>query len=274
MFKIGIFSKMNRVTVKALRHYDEIGLLKPCHVDETTGYRYYLSDQLPRLHRILALKQVGFSLNEIIDMMEREMSAEKMIAYLEGKQSAIAKTIEDERVKLNQVEAYLKILRQEEMNVSYDVLLKELPEVIVASMRRRIPNYDAFNAIYPEMGSYMKEQNVKCAVPEYCFTIYHDGEYKETDIDVEICEAVTDFGRDSDTIKFKKIDNVKTAACIMHKGPYNRIGMAYGAVMKWIEGNGYRISGFPRESYIDGIWNKENSEEWLTEIQIPVEVNG
>lgn len=156
--------------------------------------------------------------------------------------------------------------------MSYNIIIKELPEVIVASMRAVIPNYDAFNTIYPEMGNYMIKENVKCATPPYCFTLYHDGEYKETDIDVDICEAVTDFGRDSDNVKFKKIDAVKTAACVFHKGPYSSIGISYGAIMKWIEENGYEVTGLPRESYIDGCWNKENPADWLTEIQVPVAV--
>lgn len=154
----------------------------------------------------------------------------------------------------------------------HNVVLKELPEVIVASMRKIIPDYEAFNTIYPEMGEYMKQQNVKCATPGYCFTLYHDGEYKESDIDVEICESVTDFGEDSDQVKFKRLEAVKMAACVIHKGPYNTIGLAYGAITKWIEGNGYEIIGLPRESYIDGIWNKENPEDWLTEIQIPIKL--
>lgn len=156
--------------------------------------------------------------------------------------------------------------------MQYNVILKELPQVIVASMRKNIPNYEAFNTLYPEMGKYMEEQKVKCAAPGYCFTIYHDGEYKDTDIDVEICEAVSYAAQDSDEVKFKTLEAVKTAASAIHQGPYSTIGMAYGAVMKWIEENGYEIIGLPRESYIDGIWNKENSEEWLTEIQIPVKL--
>jgi len=270
MYKIGLFSKMNKVTVKTLRHYDEIGLLKPSRVDEETGYRYYSSKEILRLHRILALKQIGFSLAEIIEAMEKDMSAERMLEYLEGKYDAISRTIEDERAKLNKVKAYMKIIRQEEEYMSYEVVLKELPEVIVASMRTVIPDYEAFNTIYPKMGRYMQEQNSRCALPEYCFTIYHDGEYKEKDIDVEICQAVMEYGKDSDEVKFKKIDAVETAACVFHKGPYNTIGMAYGAVMQWIEENGYQVMGLPRESYIDGIWNKENPDEWLTEVQVPV----
>ncbi|PKM83227.1 MAG: MerR family transcriptional regulator [Firmicutes bacterium HGW-Firmicutes-14] len=270
MFKIGVFSKINRITVKTLRHYDEIGLLKPCFVDETTGYRYYSADQMPRLHRILALRQIGFSLNEIMAALEQDIDAGTMIKYLEGKQAEVARTIQSERAKLAQIVSYIDFLKQEECNMSYNIILKELPEVIVASMRTVIPNYDAFNTIYPKMGKYMMEQKCRCAVPEYCFTIYHDGEYRESDIDVEICQAVVEAGKDSDSVKFKKIDGVETAACVLHKGPYSTIGRAYGAAMKWIEDNNYEIAGPPRESYLDGIWNKEDPEEWLTEVQIPV----
>lgn len=270
MYKIGLFSKMNKVTVKTLRHYDEIGLLKPSRVSEESGYRYYSSRETVRLHRILALKQIGFSLNEIMEAMDKDMSPDRMVDYLEGKQAAILKTIDDQQSKLDQVQAYLKIIRQEEKYMSYDVVLKELPEVIVASMRTVIPNYEALNTIYPKMGRFMEEQDAKCAVPGYCFTLYHDGEYKEKDIDVEICEAVMEFKTDSEEIKFKKIPAAKIAACVFHTGPYDTIGMAYGAVMQWVEENNFEVVGLPRESYIDGIWNKENPEEWLTEVQVPV----
>ena len=89
-------------------------------------------------------------------------------------------------------------------------------------------------------------------------------------IDIEFCEAVPKRGKDTETIKFKKIDKIDTAACVMHKGPYSTLGEAYSAVYKWIEENNYIPCDNPRESYIDGIWNKEDPEEWLTEIQVPI----
>lgn len=271
MYKIGLFSKMNNVTIKTLRYYDEIGLLKPSHVDEFTGFRYYTADQMPRLYRILMLKGISFSINEIFNALEEDISANMMINYLEGKQAETIKTIRDEQAKLIQIQSYLKILKQVPY-MSYNIVIKELPGVIVASMRRVIPNFDAFSIIYPEMDQYLQIQKLKYAIPEYCFTIYHDGNYKEADIDAEFCQAVTDYARDSDQVKFKKIAAVDTAACVLHKGPYDTIGMAYGAVMKWIEANGYEITGIPRESYINGCWNKENPEDRLTEVQVPVKL--
>lgn len=200
-----------------------------------------------------------------------------MISFLEQKQKETEELIMSEQKRLIEIGLLLKQLKQEGEMMKYSVIIKELPEVIVASVRQKIANYDEFFKLYdeffklyPKMGKQMRKQNVTCATPEYCFTIDHDGEYKESDIDVEVCEAVTDFGTDTNDMSFKKIHAVEKAACIIHKGPYSTIGNAYAAVMKWIEENGYKMDGMPRESYIDGIWNKENREEWMTEIQVPI----
>ncbi|PZD92972.1 MerR family transcriptional regulator [Paenibacillus sambharensis] len=270
MYKIGVFSQMNKVTVKTLRHYDEIGLLKPAYVEQSTGYRYYCADQLQRLHTILGLKQIGFSLPEISYWLSSEgMGEEQMRRALADKKAQVTAFIAEEQGKLRLIEHQLQRLNKEVSSMAH-VIVKALPEVIVASMRTTIKDSSAYFAIFPEMGASMEKQNVKCAVPAYCFTLYHDGEYKEQDIDVEICEAVTEFGTDTDTLTFKRIDAVDTAACLLHKGPYTTIGRSYADIMKWIADNGYEICGLPRESYIDGIWNKSDPEEWLTEIQLPV----
>lgn len=267
MYRIGMFSKINKVTVKTLRYYDEAGLLKPAHVDEENGYRYYTSQQLPTLHKIIALRQIGFSIDEI-SLILRGGSIQ---AIFERRKLELEAVMEESREQLSRITHYLGRIK-EEFSMDYEVLLKELPEAIVYSKRMRVPNYDCYFEIIPKIGEEVTKANpeLKCAVPEYCFIIYHDGEYKEQDIDVEFCEAVTSFGSDTDQIKFKKIDRVETAACVLHKGPYSTIGRAYGQIFKWIADNGYVPSDNPRESYIDGIWNKENPDEWLTELQIPV----
>ncbi len=118
----------------------------------------------------------------------------------------------------------------------------------------------------------MKRLDCVCAAPEYCFNIYHDGEYKEKDIDVEMCEAVTQMKEDTGIIKFKKINRVPSAVCVLHKGPYESLREAYAFVFNWIKDNNYEVVEHPRESYIDGIWNKESEEEWLTELQVPVKL--
>jgi effector-binding domain-containing protein len=105
----------------------------------------------------------------------------------------------------------------------------------------------------------------------YSFIIYHDGEYKERDIDVEFREAVNKAGVDAGRIKLKVVERVPTAACVMHKGPYSALRAAYAAAFKWIGDNGYVPTDNPRESYIDGIWSRDDPAEWVTEAQVPVE---
>lgn len=269
MFSIGIFSKINKITTKTLRHYDEIGLLKPEYVDDLTGYRYYTSQQLFKLHKILTLKQMGLSLNEIKEVINNPNLIDM---FLKLKENDILRNIEVEKAKLLQIRSYLNFMKGEGYFM-YNAVIRELPEVIVASMRQIISNHNAlFNLCPNVMGKEMERLGCICSTPSYCFNIYHDGEYKESDIDVEICEAVTQIKEDTEIVKFKKLDSVPTAVCILHKGSYSTLGAAYSFAFKWIEENKYEIVDNPRESFIDGIWNKEKEEDWLTEIQIPIKI--
>lgn len=266
MYKIGLFSQIGKTTVKTLHYYDEIGLLKPEMIDEENGYRYYSTDQLFKLHKIMSLRQIGFSIEEIISIIDGHNIDEILIQ----RKKEIEDNLLNTKEQLSRINHYiLKIREEKEMN--YSAVLKELPECIVYSKRMVIPSYNSYFQLIPAIGEEVKRANpnLKCAIPEYCFIVYHDGEYKEKDIDVEYCEAVTEFGKEIGSIKFKKNPNTM-AVTVMHKGPYRDLGKAYAYVFKWIDDNGYKITDKPRESYIDGIWNKENENDWLTEIQVPV----
>ena len=271
MYSIGMFSQINRVTTKTLRHYDEIGLLKPCHIDELTGYRYYSSEQLPRMHKILSFKQMGFSLTEMIAMLDGDCSGETMTNLLLLKRQEISGGIAEEQQKLKLIENFLSNEKGDFMT-NYTATIKELPEVIVASLRKIIPDYNALFGLSTDM--IVPEMNrLHCirTKPEYCFNIYHYDEYKDHDIDVEICEAVTEKKPDTDILKFKLFPKVPTAVSVLHQGSYNNMREAYSFGLTWIEQNGYKLSAHPRESFIDGIWNKKEEADWLTEIQFPVE---
>lgn len=265
MYSIGEFSKINRITTKTLRHYDKIGLMKPSRIDAWTGYRYYSPDQLVLIREILAFRDMGFSLIEIKELIINGPKEE----LLDKRIKEIELDITNSR---NQLERTLQFRTNENRrdDMSSRIYIKELPEVIVASMRTVVPGYDTYFDIVPKMGEYMKSVGAKCIEPFYCFTIYHDGEFKETDIDVEVCEAVEDYCKESDKVKFKKIHFVEKAACIMHKGPYRTIKDSYNKLFLWVEENGYTILDNPRESYIDGVWNRDSEDNWLTEIQLPV----
>lgn len=263
LYKIGMFANMNRVTIKTLRYYDEQKLLLPVYVDEENGYRYYEAGQMAQLHRIIALKNMGFSIDDIRKIID---GVEEKSFLLEKKQE-ILKELAVLTEKLSQVESYLA---RESINLSAPVLIKEIPQVIVCTIKRRIKSYDALFELMPQMGAQMELSECKCAQPAYCFTHYLENEYKEEDILVEICEAVTEKKQDSGDIAFKVFPKVPMAACIFHKGSYNTLHKSYAMILQYIEKNGYEICGNIRESYIDGVWNKETENEWLTEIQIPV----
>lgn len=270
MYTIGSFSKINMVTPKTLRLYDEMGLIKPAKIDPFTGYRYYSTEQLPRMHRILALKSLGFSLSDIKSVIENEGTIEMLLV---SKLRETSEAIKEEKIRLMTLKGYLEALKGEK-ELNQDVIIKPLPGGIIYSKRMTVPDYDAYFNVIPEIGEEVTaaNPNLKCSVPEYCFIIYHDKEYRENDIDMEYCEMVTEYGKDTDTIKFKELEPVEEAACILHKGPYSTLSVTYGKLHTWIEKSGYKIDGPDRESYIDGIWNKEDPEEWLTEIQVPVKV--
>lgn len=266
MYQIGLFSKMNCITTKTLRHYDTIGLLKPEFVDDFTGYRYYSGTQTARLNMIKSLQQMGLSLGEIKDIIDKPIDIEILLRI---KENELNEKIISAKKQLSQVSNYLKIVRGE-LSMKYNPVIKSLPEVIVASMRYTAKSYDDYFDVVPKMGEEMQKAGAVCTPQEYCFCIYHDGEYKETDIDAEICEAVVDYCEDSEKVKYKKINKVDEAVCVIHKGPYHTLREAYVFTYQWIEDNNYKIVGNPRESYIDGIWNQDDEENWLTELQVPI----
>lgn len=267
MYRIGMFSKLGRVTIKTLRHYDETGLLIPAKVDEENNYRYYTTAQLFRLNEIVALRQMGFSIPEISDIID----GHNVSLVLEQREKELRSELSSAQDRLFRLENY--ILEQKEgYAMNYQAVIKEIPAYTVFSYRTIIPNYAALNEIMPMLGEKVGKNNpgIQCVQPDYCFNVYHDGEYKAENVDVEICQAVTRRGRDGDGVVFKEMPAV-TVASVLHRGPYDGLSKAYAYAMEWVEQNGYRVTDYVRESYIDGVWNKDNPEDWLTEIQVPVE---
>ena len=262
LYKIGMFAQMNHVTVKALRFYEEQGLLAPAYVDEENGYRYYTLDQMAVIHQITALKQAGFTLEDVRSI--NSGNDEEML--LQKKKSQLLAKIAELTHQIAIIDTYLS---DKDSRLSAPVLIKQLPAAIVAVMQDKLDTYDELFTVMPKLGNEMEQAGCECALPEYCFTHYLDGAYKDKDILVEVCEAVTEKKEDTEVLKFKELPET-TAACIFHKGSYDDFPRTYAMVLKYIEDNGYTICGNIRESYIDGVWNKDSVEEWLTEIQVPV----
>ncbi len=267
MYFIGEFSRMGQTTIKTLHYYDRIGLLRPEATDGATGYRMYTTRQLVKLHRIQALRQAGLSVDEVCEVMR----GASLQPILEHRQAVLER---EKEVRENMLDRIAFILENEkkEFFMDYQATVKDIPSCIVYTKRLTVPNYKSYFEVIPAIGRTVTEANpdLKCATPEYCFISYLDGEYKEHDISIEFNEAVTAFGNEVDGVFFREIPAVRVAS-VMHKGSYADLPQAYAFVMQWVEQNGYRVSDSPRESYIDGIWNKKDEADWLTELQVPIE---
>ena len=151
------------------------------------------------------------------------------------------------------------------------ICFESLPAITVAAHRTIIPSYEDLGRLCSEViGPEMARLGCICPEPGYCYTIEHGG-YKPENIDIEYCEAVTSKGQDSSLIKFKEIPPVPLAACLKVFGPYEKLHDNYVELFAFLEKEGYKIAGDPRAVYIDGIWNQEDAEKWLTIIQVPVE---
>ena len=263
MLRIGEFSRLSLTTVKALRFYEKEGLLIPASVDEWTGYRFYETAQLETCARIKSYRQLGLSIEEIKSIFSGEDAGKILSAKAEN----LRKLRADTELKLSVIEF---ILEGKEMK--YQVTVKEIPEMIVYTSETVLARYSDCMQWIPSVGAECLKlnQGLKCAEPPYEFCEYLDGEYKETDIRIRHNEAVTAFGKENEHIKFRTLPAAKVL-CIYHKGAYDKIGEAYAFLMKYAEQNGYTAAGLARECYIDGIWNKESEEDWLTEIQLPIE---
>ena len=256
MLRIGEFSKLSRLTIKALRFYEKEGILEPASVDPGSGYRFYETSQLEKAAKIRSYRDLGLSIDEI----KTVLSGHDVKVLLQEKKQEL-------EYRLSIIESFL-----EDDNMKYQVVEKVIPQQIVYFSETVLKKYNDCMKWIPSIGKECFELNpeIMCTEPQYEFCEYLDGEYKETDIHIRYSKAASAVGKENGNIKFKTLPETRVLS-IYHKGSYNKIGEAYAFFMKYAEEKGYIVSGLSRECYIDGIWNKESEEDWLTEIQLPVE---
>jgi DNA-binding transcriptional MerR regulator len=271
MIRIGDFSKLSRVSVKTLRFYDEMGLLKPIEVDRFTGYRYYEFDQLATLYRILALKDLGFSLEEIGRLLDGDLSAEQMRGMLKLRKAEIRQRVQEEVERLERVERWLRQIEQENSMSKYDVVIKKVEPTRVASVRGVVPAPPDQGSLWEELMGHLGRQGARMIGPP--MAIYHDGEFKERDWDIEVCMPIVDEMTPDQRLKVYSVPGFETVACVVHAGPFITIGQAYDAIAKWIDENGYQIVGPWRELNLRPPEppGNQNDPNTLNEIQFPVE---
>ncbi len=267
MLKIGDFSKLSRVSIRMLRHYDDIGLMKPARIDSFTGYRYYEEEQLFVMGRITALKDMGFSLADISRILDIYDDKEKLDAFLAVRQKELEEQSKEMEYKMMLLDTARKRLRKEQ-DMSFNVTTKIIPERYAATIHMIIPRYEDEGMAWGMLAE-CKEPLVP-ADPCLAATEFLDKEYKEENVEIIAWMTVKGTYPDTEHVKFKTLPPVKVASCIV-RGSYDQMGEANATVVSWIDANGYKISGPMFNIYYVGPAQTQNPEEFVTEVCFPVE---
>lgn len=273
MFKIGVFSRVSQVSVKMLRHYDDMGLLKPVFVDEWSGYRYYSLEQLSRLNRILAFKDLGFSLEQIAAMLNKNLCAEQIREMLRVRQAEAHQRVQEEQARLNRVEARLRQIEMEGKMSNYEVVLKKIEPILVAGIREVVPEGQQVTPVYyrifEELFRYVYEQGIDMTGRQLSADTCLDSGWKVNDVEVTVEAAIhIDWPYpETERVKVHTLPPVETMACTIHHGDYDLLGQAYEALLRWTEANGFEADGTNRHLYLQ---TGGASEENITEVQYPV----
>ena len=281
MFRIGDFSNLAQVSIRALRHYDELKLLEPAFIDDQTDYRYYTVEQLPKIHRIVALKDMGFSLQEIQDLVRDSLSLNELKEMLERKQHEVNAKLRAEQERLMLLEARLKQIELEAEKPAYDITLKKVPPLTLLSKRQTVPHIVQMSTfctqLFTELFAFVDAQ--KLSFTGHPFILYHTDGFTLENIEVEVCvtldaESLQRLELADKPFTTRKLSGTKQMASLMHHGYFHELDRAAQALLLWMGENGYHSAGAAREIHLSGpITQTGKSSPVVVEIQIPVTAN-
>jgi DNA-binding transcriptional MerR regulator/effector-binding domain-containing protein len=280
MFKIGEFSRLGQVSTRMLRHYDKLGLLAPSETDPWTGYRYYTIDQLAQLHRLIALKEMGLSLPQIAALFQHEaaLPLEELRGMLRLKEAELAQELEEGRLRLLRIRARLQQIEQEGEVSPYEIVVKEVAPLPVATVRTDVPHVE-------EMGHYcalltnqvytgLKVAGVRPLQPE--LILYHTTEYRETDLDVEAAVAVLPryvAEPPGGKLTYRELPGHDLVASLIYEGPLVDLVPAVLALIGWVGRHGHVPAGPLRELHLSGPAHLDPAaadQDAVTELQVPI----
>ena len=272
MFTIGDFANLGRVSVRMLRHYDSIGVLLPAAVDPVNGYRLYSAGQLARLNRVVALKDLGFTLAQVRSILEDQIGPVELRGMLRLRQAQLEEQLDADRARLRGIEARLRIIEEEGTMKTQEVVLKSVDSVRIAEMTTKASSFQtvdiapAIQWLYPQL-----MQNLGAARVQptgYGIAYYEPG---DADSSVVIHAGITVSAEPMADQPFEIVDlpAVGSAATLIHRGSMDHVEASYQTLANWIEANGYRNAGFSREFYLD--YDPDDAENGVTELQIPVD---
>jgi len=281
MFRISDFSRFSCVSTKMPRHYDEKGLLKPVHVDAATSYRYDTADQLPRLNRIVALRHLGFSLEQIARLLDEQLTPQHIAGMLKLRRTEIKEQLRDRRARLKQIETRLKQMEQEDRRPTYDVIVREVATQPMATIRTMVRCLGTPIAhLFDELEAYVASHDARAMAPPAA--IFHDPEFRETDLDVEVAVPIVAPLASSERVSVKELSGGLTA-CVVYTGDYDRTPEVLSTLLRWLTAHDYDIAGPVREVHLrfgadnaddlrlPAAYLAEDARSFVTEVQLAVQ---
>lgn len=241
MLKIGLFSKLSRVSIRMLRYYDEMGLLRPAYIDPDSDYRYYREDQLQTVGWITALRDMGFSLADVRRMSQLGRDAEALAPFFAARRRELQAETAKTAQQLLLLDTAEKRLGKEDF-MQYNITIKTIPARYAACVHTVIPRYQDEGQVWQTLCAETDHMHLVPDDPCYCAVTFLDGEFKETDVELEAWKTVKGTYPDTPHVKFRTLPAVTVASCIF-RGPYSGIGEVYAALAAWIEANGYEYDG-------------------------------
>ncbi|MEV0782704.1 MerR family transcriptional regulator [Streptomyces sp. NPDC050423] len=272
MFTIGDFARYGRVSARMLRHYDAIGLLHPDSTDPVTGYRHYGGGQLARLNRIIALKDLGFTLQQVRAVLDEEVGPEELRGMLRLRRSELEAAMASAAARLAQVEARLRSIESEGHMSADDVVVRYVPAVRVAELTGVAGGYEpgditpVIRPLYEQLFPLLDRAGVAPTGPG--IARYEDapqgGGAVVVHAGVTVSAPVGPLGDTGVTVvELPPFE----AATVIHRGPMNGVLPTAQALARWIDGSGYRSAGYAREVSLEC---PEDEAKWVTELQEPV----
>ncbi|GAA2893173.1 MerR family transcriptional regulator [Streptosporangium fragile] len=269
MFSIGEFAQLGRVSVRMLRHYDAIGLLRPDHVDPASGHRFYQAGQLSRLNRVIALKDLGFTLHQIASILDEQVDTAELHGMVRLRRAELEARIAADTARLLQVEVRLRTIAKEGHMRTEEVLLKRIPSTRVAQLTAVAASYDTedigpvVQPLFTELCRRVEAAGVP--VTGYGIACYEPG----ADGRVTVRAGVEVTVEPDDRYDFAIVDlpEMESAATIIHRGSMDRVGPTFETLARWVEEHGHRSAGPAREVSIDC---PADRDKWVTELQMAI----
>jgi DNA-binding transcriptional MerR regulator len=271
MFSIGEFARHGRVSVRMLRHYDAIGLIRPACVDVATGYRFYEASQLDELNRVIALKELGFTLQQVQAILEEKVSAAELRGMLKLRRAEIRATIDAETTRLARVEARLMTIEDGARVPADGVVIKRLAPVRVAELTGVAASYEP-EAITPVIQPLYHDLWCRLASADIPAAGHAVAYYEDTPQGGILVHAAVPVAAASlQGVSIVDLAEVDSAAAIIHHGSMDDVLPTGQALARWIDANGYRSAAYAREVTLN--WCPD-PEQWVTELQLPIDETG